>query len=408
MDDIGYNASLMALPLVDQITTSLSRLMDVLDPVAVESVPINDCAGRVLAQPLLADRDSPPMDVSAMDGFAIRLADVQGEPLKIIGTTAAGSPPVELHPRTAIRIFTGGPVPSTAEAVVRSEDVDVQNDCVAIRIQPTELRFGQNIRRRGENAHSGHELLAKGTLLSAVAMSAVSTFGTSQISVYARVRVSILNTGDELVSPGQPAKPWQIRDSNGLVLETMLRKETWIEVINRQSVGDQLATLVMALNAQLAVSDTVLLTGGVSMGDYDFVPEAVLQCGGKIVFHKLPIRPGRPILGAIGPNGQLIVGLPGNPVSVAITAHRFALALMRKRGGFTEERPAPFAIQLKNPDAKLLDLIRYRLVKLDNDGRGELLDSRGSGDLVSLAFSDGFIEVPAGQQGVGPWKYFSW
>jgi len=398
----------MSLPLIDQITTSLSRLIDVLDPVAIESVPINDCAGQVLAEPLLADRDSPPMDVSAMDGFAIRLADVQGEPLKIIGTAAAGSSPIELHPRTAIRIFTGGPVPSAAEAVVRSEDTDIQSDHVSIRVQPTELRFGQNIRRRGENTRTGHELLGKGTLLSAVAMSAVATFGASQVSVYSRVRVSILNTGDELVPPGQPAEPWQIRDSNGLVLETMLRKETWIEVINRQSVGDQLPTLVSALNAQLAVSDTVLLTGGVSMGDYDYVPEAILQCGGRIVFHKLPIRPGRPILGAIGPKGQLIVGLPGNPVSVAITAHRYAMALMKKRGGVTQERHLPFTIEIKNPDAKLLDLIRYRLVKLDNHGQGELIDSRGSGDLVSLALSDGFIEVPAGQHGAGPWKYYSW
>jgi molybdopterin molybdotransferase len=396
----------MTLPLLDQISTALSRLMDGLDRVAIETVPIHDCAGRVLAEPLLADRDSPPMDVSAMDGFAIRLADVQGEPLKIIGTAAAGSPPIELHARTAVRIFTGGPVPSAAEVVVRSEDADMQNDQVSIRIQPTELRFGLNIRRRAENAQAGRELLAQGTLLSPVAMSAMATFGKSQVSVYSRVRV--LNTGDELVAPGEPAEAWQIRDSNGLVLESMLRKETWIDVIQRQSVGDQMEKLVAALNGQLAISDAVLLTGGVSMGDYDYVPEAILQCGGKIIFHKLPIRPGRPILGAIGPNGQLIVGLPGNPVSVAITAHRYALRLMRKRGGLSEEQTSPFTIQLKNPDAKLLDMIRYRLVKLDNQGQGELLDARGSGDLVSLALSDGFIEVPAGQQGAGPWKYYSW
>jgi molybdopterin molybdotransferase len=398
----------MSLPLIDQITIALSRLMDGLDPVAIESVPINDCAGRVLAEPLRADRDSPPMDVSAMDGFAVRLADVQGEPLKIIGTAAAGSPPVELHPQTAVRIFTGGPVPSLAEAVVRMEDADIVNDQVSIRVQPTELRFGQNFRRRAENTQAGHELLAHGTLLSPVAMSAMATFGKSQVSVYARVRVSILNTGDELVAPGEPAEAWQIRDSNGLVLESMLRKETWIDVIKRQSVGDRMPKLVEALNEQLAHSDSVLLTGGVSMGDFDYVPEAVLQCGGKIIFHKLPIRPGKPILGAVGPRGQLIVGLPGNPVSVAITAHRFALAFLRKQGGFTEERSQPFKVHLKNPDAKLLDLIRYRLVKLDNQGQGELIDARGSGDLVSLACSDGFIEVPAGQQGAGPWKYYSW
>ncbi len=144
------------------------------------------------------------------------------------------------------------------------------------------------------------------------------------------------------------------------------------------------------------------------MGDYDFVPEAILQSGGKIIFHRLPIRPGRPILGATGPNGQLVIGLPGNPVSVAVTAKKFAMPLLQKIGGFSKEAPSLFSLKILNPDSQLLDLIWYRLVKLVGEGNAELLDSRGSGDLVSLSMSDGFVEVPAGQSGAGPWKYFSW
>jgi len=398
----------MSLPLLDQVTASLLRLADLLKPVEVESKSIGDCAGHVLAQPLFADRDSPPINVSAMDGYAIRLTDLRGEPLMVVGTAAAGSPPVELHPQTAVRIFTGGPVPPTAEAVVRREDTDIVGDQVTFRIKPNELRYGQSIRRRGENIKSGEVLLAKGTLLAAARMSAVATFGASTLSVYSRVKISILNTGDELIQPGQAAEPWQIRDSNGLVLETLLRQQSWIDVIHRQSVGDKIELLVAALNTQLVNSDGVLLTGGVSMGDYDFVPEAILQCGGKIIFHRLPIRPGKPILGAIGPNGQLIIGLPGNPVSVAVTAKRFAMPLLQKIGGFSSESPALFSLKILNPDSQSLDLIWYRLVKLVGEGNAELLDSRGSGDLVSLSMSDGFIEVPAGQSGAGPWKYFSW
>ncbi len=397
----------MSLPILDQITASLSRLADLLEPTAFESKSIHDSAGHVLAEPLLADRDSPPIDVSAMDGYAIRLADLRGDSLKVVGTAAAGSPPVELHPQTAIRIFTGAPVPSTAEVVVRREDTELVGDQVSFRVRSNELRYGQNIRRRGENIKSGHVLLAKGTQLSAAPMSAVATFGRSELSVFSRVKVSILNTGDELIPPGEAAQPWQIRDSNGLVLETLLRQQSWLNVIHRHSVGDKMESLVTALNTQLAQSDAVLLTGGVSMGDYDFVPEAILQCGGKIIFHRLPIRPGKPILGAIGSKGQLIIGLPGNPVSVAVTAKRLAMPLLKKIAGFTEENPALF-LPISNPDSQLLDLIWYRLVKLVGDGNVELLDSRGSGDLVSLAMSDGFIEVPAGQSGVGPWKYFSW
>ncbi|MDZ4849641.1 MAG: molybdopterin molybdotransferase MoeA [Pirellulaceae bacterium] len=398
----------MSLPLLDQVTASVSRFSELLQPVAVEKKSIAEIVGRILAQPLLADRDSPPIDVSAMDGFAIRMADLQGEPLKIVGTAAAGSPPVELHPRTAVRIFTGGPVPSDAEAVVRREDADIAVDQVSIRTPPHELRYGQNIRRCGENIRTGQELLPPGTLLTTAAMSAIATFGASELSVYARVRVSILNTGDELIPPGEPAQPWQIRDSNGPVLETMLRLHRWIHVVHRQAVTDKLAILVEALNQQLASSDAILLTGGVSMGDYDFVPEAILQCGGKIIFHRLPIRPGKPILGAMGPGGQLIVGLPGNPVSVAVTAKRFAFPLLRKLGGLANVPQLLNWIPIVNPDSKVLDLIWYRLVKLVDNGKGELLDSHGSGDLVSLALSDGFVEVPAGQSGPGPWKYFSW
>lgn len=397
----------MSLPMLDQITASLSRLADLLEPVAFESRFIHDSAGHVLAEPLLADRDSPPIDVSAMDGYAIRLADLRGDSLKVVGTAAAGSPPVELHPQTAVRIFTGAPVPSTAEVVVRREDTELVGDQVSFRVRSNELRYGQNIRRRGENIKSGQRLLSKGTLLSAAPMSAVATFGRSELSVFSRVRVSILNTGDELIPPGEAAQPWQIRDSNGLVLETLLRQQSWLNIIHRHSVGDKMESLVAALNTQLAQSDAVLLTGGVSMGDYDFVPEAILQCGGKIIFHRLPIRPGKPILGAIGSKGQLIIGLPGNPVSVAVTAKRLAMPLLKKIAGFTKENPALF-LPISNPDSQLLDLIWYRLVKLVGDGNVELLDSRGSGDLVSLAMSDGFIEVPAGQSGVGPWKYFSW
>lgn len=387
---------------------SMARLADLLDTVGMETVSIEACAGRVLAQPLVADRDNPPMDVSAMDGYAVRLSDLRGEPLKVVGVVAAGSPPIDLPPQTAVRIFTGGPVPSAADAVVRREDTDATGDQVMIRMPPSDLRFGLNIRRRGENIRERQGLLAIGTHLTAAPMSAVASFGESQLSVYSKVRVAILNTGDELIAPGLPVQAWQIRDSNGPVLEAFLRKETWIDVVHRRSVGDQLATLVTALNEQAASADAILLTGGVSMGDYDYVPDAILQCGGKIVFHRLPIRPGRPILGAIGPNGQLIVGLPGNPVSVAITAKRFALMLLRKLGGLRVEPSPNFSVHLTNPDARSLDLLWYRLVRLAGDGQGELLDSRGSGDLVSLAVSDGFVEIPAGQTGVGPWKYFSW
>ncbi len=399
----------MQLPLIDQLTTAIDRLAAVLKSPTTESCPIERVSGRVLAGPLTVDRDSPPLDVSAMDGYAMRFSDLPLGPLPITAVAAAGNAPVYLEKRSAVRIFTGGPVPAEADIVVKREDAIEESGKVSVLPTSQKLKLGQNIRRRGENGLAGQEILSRGTLLTAPRMSAVATFGPASLDVYSKVRVAILNTGDELVSPGRPAEAWQIRDSNGPVLESLLNSRSWLEVVQRSAVGDELDSIVASLNNALARADAVLLTGGVSMGDRDLVPEAIQRCGGKIVFHKLPIRPGKPILGAVGPTGQLICGLPGNPVSVAVTARRFAMLFLKKLAGMNLAEDADARlVGVANSDEKMLELVWYRLAKLRTDGLVELLDSRGSGDLVSLAMSDGFVEMDAGGCGPGPWLWRAW
>jgi molybdopterin molybdotransferase len=395
------------LPQIGPIQDAVFRLADRLDVVSIETIKAEDCGGRVLSDDLGSDRDSPAIDVSAMDGYAVRIHDVTGDPIAVSGTIPAGSPPQPLPIGKAIRIFTGAPVPPEADCIVRREDTLEHAHQVTIHIPASALQTGQNIRRRGENAPAGSVVLPKGTWITPAAMGAIATFAPSSLQVRKRVRTAVLNTGDELADIGQAVEPWQIRDSNGPLLETWLKQLPWVEFVGRQHVSDTLESAVTAIENQLPNVDAILLTGGVSMGDTDHVPAAIEQLGGAISFHRLPIRPGKPILGAsIG--GKLLLGLPGNPVSVAVTSRVLGLPLLRKVAGFASIANTSIACNIDNPDDKSLDLIWYRLVTIDDNGRAKLLGSQGSGDLVSLAISHGFVEIPSGMSGQGPWKLTYW
>jgi molybdopterin molybdotransferase len=396
----------MELPQVSEIEAAIGSLCCILQVVEPEWLPVADAAGRILAEPILADRDSPAIDVSAMDGYALRLQDVGSKPMAVQETTVAGAPPTTLQPEYAVRIFTGAPVPTGADCVVRREDTCELDDWVQILVPKASLAQGQNIRYRGENCLQASTVLAAGTELTSVAMAAVASFGLPQISVRKNVRVAILNTGDELASAGEPVEPWMIRDSNGPTLDAWLHSLPWLKVVARTRVADTFETVRDTVAKHLADCDAVILTGGVSMGDTDYVPSAIESLGGRIAFHRLPIRPGKPVLGA-SLGGKLLLGLPGNPVSVAVTSRVFGLPLLSQLAGRTSLTPQPM-VELTDADTKQLALTWFRLVAVDPHGGVRLVESQGSGDLVSLARSSGFIAVPAGQTGVGPWRLTPW
>ncbi len=395
------------LPQIDPITAAVLQLAEKLPHVSVERVAVERAAGRVLASELRADRDSPPLNVSAMDGYAVRLADcAASESLPVAATATAGRPAPPLPPGAAVQIFTGAPVPLEADCVIPREMTIETPQRMQLNAPTSSLTRHMNIRFQGENARAGSPVLPAGTRLTSAAMAGVASVAGSEIEVHRLVRVAILNTGDELIPPGQPAEPWQIRDSNGPTLDAALQSQPWIEVVRRQRVKDDLQAIAEVLQS-LADVDAVLLTGGVSMGDTDHVPAAIEASGGQIVFHRLPIRPGKPVLGAVR-GQQLLVGLPGNPVSVAVTARLIAMPLLRRLGGLTEIVPRTCRVEVANADDKKLALHWYRMVRLESDGRVRYLDNRGSGDLISLAQSDGVVELPAGCTGPGPWKLLLW
>jgi molybdopterin molybdotransferase len=308
---------------------------------------------------------------------------------------------------TAVRVFTGGPVPPQAQCVVRREDCNESESYVSIEVPKASLSMGQNIRKQGENARTGSLVVHRGDVLSPAKYAGMLTFSDqAELDVFRKVRIGIINTGDELIDFGKPIEPWQIRDSNGPFLESMLQRYDWIES-TRTKVRDRPENTQKVIQEHLERCDVILLTGGVSMGDTDFVPDAILSCGCKTIFHRLPIRPGKPILGAVGPKGQLVLGLPGNPLSVAVTFRRFAMPLIQYVAGMNGYNP-PMRIEVESPDDKVLELTWFRLMKIAPSGRAEIIPSQGSGDIASLVHSDGFVEIPpmalsAGFRMVYPW-----
>jgi len=378
-----------------------------LDPVGVEHVLLTEASGRVLGETIVADRPSPACDVSAMDGYAVRSADLDERQLPVVGEVAIGQPPPEMPLSAALRIFTGGPVPAGCDAVIPREQVEERPESIRL---PADIKIkpGQHIRRRGENGQAGETIVESGTRISPAVAAALAACGVAEPCVHRRIRLGAIVTGNEVLDVAADVEPWQLRDSNGPALATMFANRPWVDWRGVDHAVDDRDPLRQTIAAALADADAVLLTGGVSMGDYDFVPAILAELGCDIIFHKLPIRPGKPVLGAIGPQGQAVLGLPGNPVSVMTTGRRLALPALRHRAGFVPADPSVASVTLVNPDDKPLALHWSRLVRWVGNGQAELITTRGSGDIISAARSDGFVEIPANQIGPGPWPFYSW
>lgn len=390
--------------------------------------PLDDARGMILAEAVLADRDSPAFDHSAMDGYAARLADLGPTArgvdlvLTVAGESRIGSPAPQMpEAPCAVRISTGAPLPAgprPPDAILKREDVrelraspgagDIDADRVASIGIPESTRAavhaGLNIRRRGENLGAGCVVSARGTLLNAASIGALAAVGEARPKVFPRLRVAVITSGDELVRPEATPLPFQIRDSNGPALAAALAAHPWIEVLPRTHVQDRAEDVLGALAAALGAADAIILSGGVSMGHRDPVRSAVDRLGGRLVFHGLPQRPGKPMLAAIvaAPNlspearrGVPVFGLPGNPVSALVTCTRIVMPVLGHVAGVARW-PGPSLVAISEPDGRSLDLWWHRLARLAGPGRIELVESRGSGDLVATAASDGFVELPPG------------
>lgn len=390
---------------IEQLAQSVRRI----DDCEVKSVE-KSIYGRILSDSITADRDSPAADISAMDGYAINIRDLQVQrDIPILGESKAGSEPPEIIPGTAVRIFTGAIVPGSANIVIKREDTLEFDE--TIQIKPTEMNYfeGMNIRRAGENARKGSSVLSAGSIINAANAATLANFGCEMVSVVKRLRLSIITTGDEVGQFEQSTpQPWQIRNSNLLSLKVLFDGHRWIEIVDEKHCGDQQDIIRNAIQQALDTSDAVILTGGVSVGDYDYVPKIVRSLDASITFHGLPIRPGKPILGASTVDGKLILGLPGNPVSAVTGCQRIGMPLLKYMAGFSHWDQSPTKTPVENVDTKTIPLFWLRLVKESNNGNLTLCQNQGSGDLVALGKSSGFIEVPPNENSNGLWPYYKW
>lgn len=388
--------------------TALQALLPRIRTVEHEGATCYAAAGRFLAAPVITDRASPAADLSAMDGFAVRLSDLAGGALPIAGEVRIGHAPPPLPPGACLRIVTGGGIPKNADTVIRHEDVSEAEGRIRIdAATASRLAPGQNIRRAGENGPAGTTIAREGTLVSPAVSAALATFGAVHVRVYRPLSVAIITTGDELVEVGAIPSPWQVRDSNAPALLSLLNRWPWISDLRPVHAADEPGPIARAIATALSWADAVLITGGVSKGHRDFIPETLAGLGASTVFHRVAQRPGMPVLGAISDDGRPILGLPGNPVSVLVTARRMAWPALARRAGAAGELPAA-SVTITNPDERRLALWWHRPVRLEGPGRASIIDTHGSGDLIAASAADGFIEQPPDSAGPGPWPFFAW
>ncbi len=418
---------------------------------AEEVCELGRACGRILARDVIADRDSPAFDYSAMDGYAVCAGDVArviagegaasgGVRLEVVGESRIGRSPPALPMRgvsstgigrasesgdegvraAAVRIATGAPIPRGADAVVKREDVSESESrpgfgpnesgeaasvgsIVVTSGVLRKLRAGDHIRRRGENTRVGDVVLRAGCVLSAASLGTLAAVGIEQPLVRAWLRVALITTGDELVPVSVVPGEYEIRNSNAAALMGLAGAHAWMDVSRVVHVKDDGDELSAALRAAVDECDAVVLSGGVSMGHRDPVRGAVEGVGAEVVFHGLPQRPGKPMLGAVVRLGRErpipIFGLPGNPISAMVTWTRIVLPVLAGCAGAEKgamRRGAPCAL-IEAARVKPIDFWWHRLVRIDEDGMAELVDGRGSGDIIAAGRCDGFIEVPPGE-----------
>jgi len=375
---------------LEHLTGRVSRVT------ADETVPVTEALGRILGENLTAPEDVPPHDNSAVDGYAVHFDDLDPEAetrLPVRGRAAAGHPlagPAERG--TALRIFTGAPMPEGPDTVMMQEDCRLEGAEVAIA---PGIRRGANRRAQGEDIRAGSRVLARGQRLRAQDLGQAAAAGRTSLAVSQPLRVAVFSTGDELREPGAPLGPGCIYDSNRVTVSALLQG-LGCQVADLGILKDEADTIRGALEAAAEGHDLIVTSGGVSVGEEDHVKQAV-EALGQIHFWRLAIKPGRPI--ALGQVGRVpLVGLPGNPVAVVVTFVNLVRPMILKLMGGSELVPHHFRVRAAFDHKKKKDRREWVRARLEADGEGGWqaikFPREGAGILSSLVESDGLVELP--------------
>jgi len=375
------------------VEVALARLLEMADAsriVESEYLPLAQLEGRVLARDLVSTLDLPPWPNSAMDGYALNLADWTGEPMPVSQKVFAGQAPEPLEPGTCARIFTGAPVPPGADCVEMQENAVIESDGRVRFIEP--MVSGQNIRPQGQETMVGELILSAGTRLGPIELGLAASLGCAGLDVIRKPRVAVLSTGDELVEPGAALGPGQIYNSNRVVLCSWLQR-LGCEVLDAGILPDDLPTTRARLG-ELEEADLILSTGGVSVGEADFLGVALRE-EGELTLWKLAIKPGKPL--TVGHfRGVPVIGLPGNPASTLVTFALLTKPYLLRRQGVQDVEPLKFPVPAGFvwPQAgNRREFLRGRL----EQGQATIYRNQSSGVLRSAAWADGLVEVQEGR-----------
>ena len=380
-----------ARAIIDQAIVPIER---------TERVRVLDANGRVLARDVAADADVPPFSRAAMDGYAVLAADTAGASrqspvvLRCIAQTFTGQvPDRSVGPGQCIEVATGAPLPPGADAVVIVEDTATPNSRLPTANEIhvfTSVQPNQNIGRQGADISRGQTVLRAGTFLNASRAGALSALGLTNVEVYARPRVAILSTGDEIVDPGTPLAPGQIYDINKVTLAAVVSDHGGVPVPYRTAV-DRLEELSRAVDACLA-EDVLVFSGGSSVGRRDLIID-VLAEKGDILFHGIAVKPGKPTaFGRIG--GKLVFGMPGYPTSCLSNAYILLAPALRRIARLPPEPKRSVTLPLGSRITSVIDRHQFYSVRVEN---GQAMPAfKASGDITSMSQADGYIEVPIG------------
>jgi molybdopterin molybdotransferase len=363
------------------------------------SVATGDSVGRVLRQSVIAERDQPPFDRVMMDGIAIRYDDFDNgrTAFPVQDLQAAGDAALDLKEGSCIEIMTGAALPRGADCIVPVERLSISNG-VATLEAPYQPERRQFIHARASDHGAGAALLDVGKKITPADVAVISSAGLTSVNVSAQPVIRIISTGNELVPAGQAIEPHQIRLSNGPAIQAMLGQHGYLDCA-QDHIADQRDTLLERIASHLDAADVLVLSGGVSMGKADYVPAVLAELGVDVVFHKVSQRPGKPMWFGKGPRSQAVFALPGNPVSALVCCRHYVIPALES-ASLRLSRLPEFAALATDVHFEP-DLTCFQPVRLISNAAGQVLampvKTNTSGDFTALSSTDGFVELPRGQ-----------
>ncbi len=383
-----------------EVADALAEVLEHARPLETETCTLTPAVlGRVLASDIAADMDSPPFPKSLRDGYAVRSADcaVPGAELTVVAVIPAGVVPTRsVGAGEACRIFTGAPLPAGADAVVMQEDAQAIGD--RVRITDAAVKPRQYVYAQGTEMKVGAVVLRAGTPINPAAFGVLASVGRTDAPVYPFPRVGVIATGDELVEANTSPAPGKIRNTNGPMLAALTARGGGLPRYLGIARDDRVSARAL-IRTGIDASDVLLIAGGVSVGDFDLVPEVLKELGVTFHVRQVRMKPGKPLLFGTAPEGQLVFGLPGNPVSTFVCFELFVRPALRILGGHAEAGPRTIRLPVAQGLAESNDRPTYRPAKLEYDSDGwsvRPLAWSGAPDLVGLQPADALIVLPAG------------